>query len=317
MKTNILMGCMFVLCISSLSCLPDKDNVQWLHSDFEKDAFKHVENLANLGTRDAGSDTEKKAIAYIRQELEDAGLLVSVEPFEITGRVKNNISSNVVASIKPMPNITKEIIISAHLDSRGGPGANDNGSGIGVLIELAKYFANSESKLPYNLKFVAFGAEELGLLGSRAYIEKHQENLQECEFVFNMDCVGGNKNILIDMRDGVKNVPKQYAKSNLEKWPNLTASNVSEWLSDIILSVCRNLGYKIKQISGQGSDHQSFALSGIVATSIVIPGKKYSDSEDTPDKVHPDSLQKAGNIVLNVIMEAMNRGSARGNSEAN
>lgn len=313
MKSNIPMGCIVVLCISSLSCSPEKNNVQQLYEDFQNDAFEHVEYLANLGTRDAGSVTEKKAIIYIQKELEAAGLIVAVEHFEIAGRMQNNTSSNVVASIKPMPNVNKEIIISAHLDSRGGPGANDNGSGIGVLIELAKYFANSKSKLPYNLKFVAFGAEELGLLGSRAYIEKHQENLKECELLFNMDCVGGNKNILIDMRDGVRNVPKQNGKSNLDKWPELTASNVPEWLSDIILSVCKNLGYKIKQISGQGSDHQSFALSGIVATSIVIWKNKYSDAEDTPDKVHPESLQKAGNIVANVILEVMNRGSIRAN----
>jgi len=312
-QTNIPMGYMFVLCICFLSCSPERDNVQWLHDDFQKDAFKHVEYLANLGTRDAGSVREKKAIAYIQKELEGAGLIVAVEPFEITGRMKNNTSSNVVASIKAMPNITKEIVISAHLDSRGGPGANDNASGIGVLIELAKHFVNSQSRLPYNLKFVAFGAEELGLLGSRAYIEKHQENLQECEFLFNMDCVGGNKNILIDMRDGVKNIPRQSGKTHLDKWPKLTASNVPEWLSDIILSVCKNLGYKIKQISGQGSDHQSFALSGVVATSMVIWKKKYNDAEDTPDKVHPDSLQKAGNIVLNVVLEVMNRGSLRSN----
>ncbi|KKK87666.1 hypothetical protein LCGC14_2750950, partial [marine sediment metagenome] len=305
MKNNILICYIFILFICSLSCSQAKINVQWLPNDFQKDAFKHVEYLANLGTRDAGSVTEKKAITYIQKELEEAGLIVAVESFEIAGRMKDKISSNIVASIKPMSNINKEIIISAHLDSYGGPGANDNGSGIGVLIELAKYFANSKSELPYNLKFVAFGAEELGLLGSRAYIKKHQENLHECKLLFNMDCVGGNKNILIDMRDGIKNIPKQNGKWRLDKSAKLTASNVPEWLSDTILSVCKNLGYKITQISGQGSDHQSFALSGIVATSIVISRNKYSDAEDTPDKVHPESLQKAGNIVANVVLEVM------------
>jgi len=201
----------------------------------------------------------------------------------------------------------------SHLDSRGGPGANDNASGIGVLIELARYFANSKSKLSCNLKFVAFGAEELGLLGSRAYIKKHQENLQECELLFNMDCVGGNKKILIDMRDGIKNVPIQNGKPHFDNSAELTASNVPEWLSGIILRVCKNLGYKIGQISGQGSDHQSFAQSGIVATSIVVSRHKYSEAEDTANNVDPTSLQRVGNIVANVVLKVMNMESTRGN----
>jgi Zn-dependent M28 family amino/carboxypeptidase len=58
------------------------------------------------------------------------------------------------------------------------------------------------------LKFIALGAEELALLGSRAYIKAHGAELQASELVFNMDCIGGNQNIIIDMRDGIANIPE-------------------------------------------------------------------------------------------------------------
>jgi hypothetical protein len=60
----------------------------------------------------------------------------------ITGKTEKMTAYNVTATIKAIPAANREIIISAHHDSYGDPGANDNGSGIGVLIALAKNFAD-------------------------------------------------------------------------------------------------------------------------------------------------------------------------------
>ena len=112
-------------------------------------------------------------------------------------------SSNLVA-VTQNRNTGREIILSAHIDSAGTPGAQDNASGVAVLLELARTLP--KLNLPFRLRFVFFGAEEVGLLGSKAYVDRHRQDLQRCELVFNMDSVGG-KDIWIDMRDGVRNVP--------------------------------------------------------------------------------------------------------------
>ena len=101
----------------------------------------------------------------------------------LTGKTLNHKSVNVIADYKTQSD--KEIIISAYWDSFNGPGAADNASGLSVLLELARYF--TDIKLPYSIKFVAFGAEELGKLGSKAFVIKHQDELGNYKFLFNID----------------------------------------------------------------------------------------------------------------------------------
>src|SRR5690606_36266600 len=79
------------------------------------------------------------------------------------------------------------IVIGAHYDHlglgmQGGSkdpepagkihnGADDNASGVAGLLELARYFSENNQTEPYNFLFIAFAAEELGLLGSRYFVE--------------------------------------------------------------------------------------------------------------------------------------------------
>lgn len=88
------------------------------------------------------------------------------------------------------------VIISAHYDHLGGwgdiyfPGANDNASGMASLLSLARYFAKEKSR-KYNLLFIAFGAEETGLVGSRFYVEEAPAvSLAKTRFVLNLDLMG-------------------------------------------------------------------------------------------------------------------------------
>jgi hypothetical protein len=93
----------------------------------------------------------------------------------------------------------------------------------------------------------------------------------------------------------------------LDKSITITASNVPEWLSKIIRDVGENLDSEIIPGHEQLSDHQSFTLSGFVATNMATGGINYNDVEDTLDKVHRESLQKAGDIVVNMILRTMKR----------
>jgi aminopeptidase YwaD len=87
------------------------------------------------------------------------------------------------------------IVFIAHYDHLGmlGPqatfnGANDNASGTTMLLSLAKYY--SENKPNYNTVFIAFGGEELGLIGSKYFTENPLFPLSEIKFLMNFDLAG-------------------------------------------------------------------------------------------------------------------------------
>jgi hypothetical protein len=103
---------------------------------------------------------------------------------------------NIIGLIKGSdPELSKEvIIIGGHLDHLGlcydiMPGANDNASAVAVLMGVAKSLANNNIQLKRSVMFIAFGAEEQALLGSKTYIEKPVFPLVQ-SILLNMDGVG-------------------------------------------------------------------------------------------------------------------------------
>jgi hypothetical protein len=236
----------------------------------------------------------------------------------LDGAIRTMRSANLIAATKNRK-AGREIILSAHIDSAGTPGAQDNASGVAVLLELARTLPKLH--LPLRLRFVFFGAEEVGLLGSQAYVDRHREDLRQCELVFNMDSVGG-KDIFIDMRDGVRNVAGLGGDGHLQRretlgkarddfkgrWMSISStaiapdsSNVPPWLQNAILDSARGLGYQISPSRGADSDHRTFTNAGIVATDIATSGLKTHSSEDLPDQIIPMSLEKVARIVTGVV----------------
>jgi hypothetical protein len=104
--------------------------------------------------------------------------------------------SNVIGLLKGSdPDLSKEvIIIGAHLDHLGMcyeliPGANDNASAVAVMMGVAKAIAENKILLKRSVMFVAFGSEEQGLLGSKAFVSSPVVPLGNSVFL-NMDGVG-------------------------------------------------------------------------------------------------------------------------------
>ncbi|MFT5642258.1 MAG: aminopeptidase YwaD [Cyclobacteriaceae bacterium] len=87
------------------------------------------------------------------------------------------------------------IVLIAHYDHLGMmgsdaifPGANDNASGIAMLLNLAKYYKSNKPK--YNIAFIAFGGEELGLLGAKHFVDNPLFELSKIKFLVNFDISG-------------------------------------------------------------------------------------------------------------------------------
>lgn len=133
-------------------------------------AYEHTKYLSEvIGSRVYGTAGEAHAKEYIQQQFVRMGYKSSVQPFTFTRRGKEYSSANVLA-FKPGKS-SKQIIVSAHYDSVSiGKGADDNASGVGVMLEVAEVL--KKVKTPYSIVFIAFGAEEAGLNGSNYYAKQ-------------------------------------------------------------------------------------------------------------------------------------------------
>jgi hypothetical protein len=144
---------------------------------------------------------------------------------QIYGEMKKYKSANVVAQVGNQSPSAKEILVTAHFDTyrQNNPGASDNASGVAVMLELAKYFKRIENELPCIIKFVAFGAEEIGTVGSRNYLYNNEVLMQKCELLFNIDDVGGHRKILVEKEGGVRGIPEQKASFQIPDYLKTSA----------------------------------------------------------------------------------------------
>lgn len=109
--------------------------------------------------------------------------------------IPNFTAANVVGMIKGTSKPDSILVFTAHYDHLGGmgsstyfPGANDNASGVALLLDLARYYAKNPSK--YSIVFIAFAAEEAGLLGSKYFTENPLFPLSQIRFLWNLDLMG-------------------------------------------------------------------------------------------------------------------------------
>ena len=288
--------------------------------------------LSSLSLKDKLVVTQTPANAYrLNRERPQAVAFVSAADFdrlakakpvtatvEISGREARVRSANVVASLGPRQAGGSEVIVSAHLDSVRAPGAGDNASGVAVLLELARYYRSLGSPPPARMTFVALGAEEAGMIGAKAYLSRHLDELKDCVLVFNMDSIGGNGDMHVEMRDGVQGVvgkavnqlPADMMTKALTdidfRWMyipphRVAASNVPPWLQDALQSAAAEAGLMIVPSRDMGSDHSVFAQAGIVATNVSVSGMKVHTPEDVPGQIAPKSLENAARLVAGVV----------------
>lgn len=154
----------------------------------------NVQKLASFGTRHATSAGFEAAARFAREQLESMGYATTVQDVPAGSRRSHNLVAAKARSALPDARL---VIVSAHLDSinlDGGPaapapGADDNASGSAGVLEIARALKDHRSR--EGLRFILFGAEELGLLGSRHYAASlTAPERSKIAAVINMDMIG-------------------------------------------------------------------------------------------------------------------------------
>lgn len=169
-------------------------------------AIKYLEHIQKtLPGRIAGSEKEHETAIFLLSALLEMGYSgdsISVQGFTIkegttplqdmapediiSGGATSNRSQNIVVTKKGQSE--KIIVVGAHYDSAGTHGIDDNGSGVSVALESAMNTINIET--PYTIRYIFFGAEEIGMCGSRAYVESlSQTEKDNILFMINIDTI--------------------------------------------------------------------------------------------------------------------------------
>lgn len=195
----------------------------------------------------------------------------------------------------------QSIVLSAHYDHLGlgwpdvhagdegkiHPGADDNASGVAVLIELARNLA-TEGGGSRNLVFAAFSGEEAGLQGSRYYVTHPRFPVAGIRGVINMDTVGR-------LNDGEIAI---HATGTADEWQH------------IFRGVGFVTGIKSRNIAARvgGSDQDSFIDAGVPAVQFFTGAHgDYHRPSDTPDKVDDAGLVKIATFVKESLAYLLER----------
>ncbi len=181
---------------------------------------KHISYLASDELKGRGTSSPEEILAanYIAKQFKSIGLTNfnnsylksfvykhNPNPHDtVVKTLEEKKANNVIGFLNNKALYT--IVIGAHYDHLGlghdhnsldaNPegkihnGADDNASGTAGVIELANYFTNNKIVEPFNFLFICFSGEELGLLGSKKYIENPDIDLKSVDYMINMDMIG-------------------------------------------------------------------------------------------------------------------------------
>lgn len=244
--------------------------------------LSHIKALSHqIGPRIEGREGERKAARYIAGKLQQYGYEVEQQPFPLPYGFH---SQNVIGKRKGNFVWENVLVVGAHYDSKkpDSPGANDNASGVAVMLEAARQLRES---LPYTIYFVAFGAEEMidgnpehHHYGSR-YFVKALSGAQRKNIIgmINMDMVGYGGTYKID-------------------YMHLA----SGWLAKHCILSAGTLGIKVSSSKARAfSDHEAFERAGIpVAYHHWVWDPAHHTSKDTYNRIVPSKLSATGKVVL-------------------
>lgn len=209
---------------------------------------------------------------------------------ELDAVLKQHSARNVVGFLPAKKKTKKTIVFTAHYDHLGRlgqntyfPGANDNASGTAMLIALARYFKSNP--IDYNIEFIAFAGEEIGLLGSKHYVEQPLLPLKNIRFLVNLDIFGSGE-------DGITVVNGAIFQNYFDL---LTSINDQQQL--------------LKQIKARGyaanSDHYWFTEKGVPSFFIYTmgPNKNYHDIDDTYENLSFAEVNDLQTLLVNFVKQ--------------
>lgn len=282
-----------------------------------------VKKLVSFGTRHTLSDTKSStrgigaAQRWVKSEFDNYALASNgrltsiIDYFTIKAdgrRIKNDSQlGNVMATLKGTDATDDRVlIISGHLDSRAtdvmdssidAPGANDDGSGVAAMMELARIMSKRE--FPFTIVFVAVVGEEQGLYGAKYLADKAKEQKWNVIAMINNDMIGNSLSSGTQLRDNrqvrvfSEAIPylETEAEAKIRKATNRENDSPSRLLARYIKTVTNQyveqLDIKLVYRNDRflrGGDHTPFSQNGFTAIRFCEMNENFDHQHQTVRK---------------------------------
>jgi len=261
-----------------------------------------IEALESFGSRAFYLDSSLDAADYIEGRFSDLGLWVRVQYFDVSGYSVPNI---IAVKNGTAPDVGS-FLFGAHYDSTNkdalnytmgaslsAPGADDDASGVAAVIELATVMKSLS--IQSTVKFVAFGAEEAGLNGSRAFAIAERASGESYIDTVIMDMVG--------YRAGAQNKVTLFTNHPGVGIPGGIEHAVAEHGLNLSIDLVPSAAYAF-------SDHYPFLEQGYPTTAILEefvngwPVNPYYHTEnDTSEHISVEQMENVTRAVMAAFLE--------------
>mgnify|MGYP001161679458 CR=1 FL=1 len=290
--------------VMTTSVVSPKGSKRWIHRG-EKygrsllagaTGFIFVNHYPGYGPATGGIGHDGEALVPGISVSHETGALIQ-RLAERHGEVKIRLTStdecrpmtswNVVGDLPGSQEPQEIVMLGSHYDGHDiSQGAEDPASGVVAVLEAARLLGRYAPPLPCTVRFVMWGIEEIGLLGSEAYVEDHAGELDHVRFYLNMDSAGAKSNA----RDIV-----------LNEWPPLQPL-MTQWGREMAHE------FAVGQRTSAYSDHFPFFMAGVPtggmqAAEPSLAGRGYGHTQyDTVDKVDLACLREASALAARLAL---------------
>ena len=256
-------------------------------SELKGEAARIADSLLNYNFIDAGgylliSNKDKLVWSVRPGEIQKSFPVIEVREDALPRKPKNIALSfeaeykkdvevrNILGLIPGTTAADTFLVFTAHYDHLGRmgsktyfPGANDNASGIAMMLDLARHFSKSANQQKYSIAFIALAGEEMGLKGSTYYVENPFFPLESIRFLINLDMVGTGS-------EGITVVNGTIYPEAFAKLESINAAN--EYLTQVV-----------PRGESCNSDHCPFYQKGVPSVFIYSRGKEYLEYHNIYD----------------------------------
>ena len=305
MKYTLYLSILFLA--SCASNMPDvsSPDIKATQSDITIEDFQtHIEFLSSdeLQGRGSGTEGDKIAVSYIKQRFYDAApnkAKIEVQEhyvFKDRRQKKDKVLTyNVIGYLVGNDEKLKDefVVIGGHYDTTENPpgkinnGADDNASGTSMVIELFEKFAATNNH-KRTLVFMAFGGEELGLLGSKHFVNNPTIDLDNVQLMVNLDMIG------------------RMEDNNVQLGGSATAENFSSLLDPLLMEENVNV-IELGEGIFSRSDHYNFYKKDIpVLFFFTGVHDDYHKPSDDAEKINYNGMKSISNMVEGIVEEFAN-----------
>lgn len=249
---------------------------------------------------------------FIEDAFTSLGFHIEMDEFDFGGRSYRNI----IATSAGVEESREWILIGAHYDAvTGSPGADDNASGVAVMLEAAREIGQREG-----LKFIAFTIEEPQpnavnfLIGSRHFVKKMKALGQNYRAVFILESVG-----YVSGKPGSQTVPPFVKAPDVGNFIGIVGNRRSKEIMELFEDVSKRHVPELKVVTYKAplngyllpesrfSDHAPFWDAGYPAVMItdtaMLRNPNYHTEFDTSDTISPEFMAQVARALIHTVEE--------------